>query len=155
MRRYLVYALAVVAALFAVTAASAGPNGSDEGTMCVLNTDLSAAAEMKTTGSTSTASGHAQIKVRNDGTIEWNVFVLNPDAETFIAGHIHRAPADVAGPVVQTLHTSGSTTDMQIRDTGEAPSAALGAAICATPSAYYVNYHTTAFPGGAVRGQLG
>jgi hypothetical protein len=153
MRRYLLYVLLVVTALAAAATASAGPTGSDEGTMCVLNTQLSAAEE--TTGSTSTASGHAQIKVRNDGTIEWNVFVLNPDAETFVAGHIHRAPAGVAGPVVQGTHESGATTDMQIRDTGEASPAGLGAAICADPAAYYVNYHTTAFPGGAIRGQLG
>jgi hypothetical protein len=154
MTRYLLYGVSVVAALVLVTAASAGPNGSDEGTMCVLNTQLSAANE--TTGSTSTATGHAQIKVRNNGTIEWNVFVLNPDAETFVAGHIHRAPAGVAGPVVQPLHTSGATDDRQIRDTSETSTAGgLGAAICADPSAYYVNYHTTAFPGGAIRGQLG
>jgi hypothetical protein len=106
-------------------------------------------------GHISTASGHAQIKVRNDGTIEWNVFVLNPAGETFIAGHIHRAPAGVAGPVVQPLHMSGATTDMQIRDVGEASNPTLGSAICADPSAYYVNYHTTTFPGGAIRGQLG
>jgi hypothetical protein len=154
MKRHLLYVLSVLAALVAVATASAGPNGSDDGTMCVLNTQLSAASE--TTGSTSTATGHAQIKVRNDGTIEWNVFVLNPDAEMFVAGHIHRGPAGVAGPVVQTLHTSGATADREIRDTGETSTAAgLGAAICADPSAYYVNYHTTAFAGGAVRGQLG
>ena len=29
-----------------------------------------------------------------------------------------------------------------------------GAALCANPAAYYVNYHTTAFAGGAIRGQL-
>jgi hypothetical protein len=143
----------VLLALAVIAPAFAGPGGSDEGTMCVFNTQLLARNE--TTGSTSTASGHAQIKVRNDGTIEWNVFVLNPDGETFVAGHIHLAPAGVAGPVVQTLHTSGATPDKQIVDTGEASNPALGEAICANPSNYYVNYHTTAFPGGAVRGQLG
>jgi CHRD domain len=153
MSRRLLYVLCAMAALVAAATASAGENGSDEGTMCVLNTQLSAGEE--TTGSTSTASGHAQIKVRNDGTIEWDVFVLNPDAETFVAGHIHIAPAGVAGPVVQTLHTSGATSDMQIHDTGEASPAGLGEAICANPAGYYVNYHTTAFPGGAIRGQLG
>ena len=153
MRRSVRWLTALLLALIAVTSAAAGPNGSDDGTMCVFNTRLLAANE--TTGSTSTASGHAQIKVRNDGTIEWNVFVLNPDGETFVAGHIHHAPVGVAGPVVQTLHMSGATSDMQIRDTGEASNAALGEAICANPAAYYVNYHTTAFPGGAIRGQLG
>jgi len=154
MSRRLLYVLSVVAALVAVGGASAGPTGSDEGTMCVLNTRL--LAENETTGSTSTAMGGAQIKVRNDGTIEWNVFILNPDAETFFAGHIHQAPAGSPGGIVLPLHMSGTTTDLQIRDTGETSTAgALGAAICADPAAYYVNYHTTAFPGGAVRGQLG
>jgi hypothetical protein len=154
MRRSLVGIVALLVFAGAVASASAGPNGSDEGTMCVQNTQLLAGNE--TTGSTSTATGHAQIKVRNDGTIEWNVFVLNPDGETFVAGHIHIAPAGVAGPVVLPLHTSGATTDRQIIDTGESSSAGtLGAAICANPANYYVNYHTTAFPGGAIRGQLG
>src|SRR5919198_1463998 len=116
MSRRLLYVLSFVVALLAAGAASAGPNGSDEGTMCVLNTQLR--AENETTGSTSTATGHAQIKVRNDGTIEWNVFILNPNAETFFAGHIHQAPAGSPGPIVLPLHMSGTTTDAEIRDTG-------------------------------------
>ncbi len=34
-------------------------------------------------------------------------------------------------------------------------SAELAAAIVANPSDYYVNVHTPAYPGGAIRGQLG
>jgi hypothetical protein len=156
MHRRCLVAATLLAALAAVGPAGAGPGGGDQGTMCVHNTRLVAANE--TTGSTSTARGHAQIKVRSDGTIEWKVVILNRGGETFTAGHIHLGPAGVAGGVVLPLHTSGATTARHIRDRGESStptSMTLGAAICATPSAYYVNYHTTAFPGGAIRGQLG
>jgi hypothetical protein len=154
-RRSLIAAtLLVLAALAAVGPAGAKPGGSDQGTMCVHNTRLAAANE--TTGSTSTARGHAQIKVRNDGAIEWKVFVLNRAGETFTAGHVHLGPAGVAGAVVLPLHTGAATTARHIRDRGESStSGTLGAAICANPSNYYVNYHTTVFPGGAIRGQLG
>jgi hypothetical protein len=154
MHRRCLIAATLLAALAAVGPAGAGPGGGDQGTMCVHNTRLVAANE--TTGSTSTAKGHAQIKVRNDGTIEWKVVVLNRGGETFVAGHVHVGPAGVAGPVVLPLHLGGATTARHIRDRGESSgSTTLGAAICANPSNYYVNYHTTAFPGGAIRGQLG
>ena len=154
-RRCLITAT-LLAAMAAVGPAGAGPGGGHQGTRCVHSTRLVAANE--TTGSTSTAKGHAQIKVRNDGTVEWKVFILNRAGETFVAGHIHLGPAGVAGAVVLPLHTAGATTARHIRDRGESStptSITLGAAICANPSAYYVNYHTTAFPGGAIRGQLG
>jgi hypothetical protein len=154
MQRRSLIAVTLLAALAAVGPAGAQPGGGDQGTMCVHNTRLAAANE--TTGSISTAKGHAQIKVRNDGTIEWKVFVLNRGGETFIAGHVHIGPAGVAGPVVLPLHTGAATTARQIRDRGESStSGTLGAAICANPANYYVNYHTTACPGGAIRGQLG
>ena len=154
MPRRCLIAATLLAALAAGGPAGAGPGGGDQGTMCVHNTRLVAANE--TTGSTSTATGHAQIKVRNDGTIEWKVFVLNRGGETFFAGHVHVGPAGVAGPVVLPLHMGGATTARHIRDRGgSATSTTLGPAICANPSNYYVNYHTTAFPGGAIRGQLG
>jgi hypothetical protein len=106
-------------------------------------------------GSTSPASGAAQIKVRNDETIEFKTHIVNPDNETFIAGHIHLAPAGVAGLVVQSLFVDGPTSDRQIMQSGEVSNPSLGAAICANPSAYYINNHSTTFPAGATRGQLG
>jgi len=140
----------------AAPTASVAPAESGRGVMCVLHAKLSAASE--TTGSTSTARGHTLIKVRNDGTIEFKTQINNKGEETFFAGHIHRAPVGDAGPVVVPLFVppEAATSARHIKQSGEAtPNAGTtGAAICENPSAYYVNYHTPAFPGGAIRGQL-
>jgi hypothetical protein len=153
--RRLIVCLAVVGAAI-VPGASAAQGKSGQGTMCVLHARLAAANE--TTGSTSTAKGHTLIKVRNDGTIEFKTHINNRNHETFVAGHIHQAPAGVAGPVVVPLFVSPApaTSARHIKQRGEAaPNAGTsGADLCQNPSAYYVNYHTTAFPGGAIRGQL-
>ena len=143
-----------VACVVAASAASVAPAKNGNGVMCVLHARLTATSE--TTGSTSTAKGHTQIKVRANGTIEFKTHILNKNGETFVAGHIHLAPVGVAGPIVVPLFASPGTTARHIRQSGVAtPNAGTtGAALCANPSAYYVNYHTTAFPGGAIRGQL-
>src|SRR4051794_41970279 len=65
------------------------------GTMCVLHARLRAQDE--TTGSTSTARGHTLIKVRKNGTIAFKTKINNPNHETFVAGHIHKAPPGTAG----------------------------------------------------------
>ena len=141
--------LAAVLALSLVGSLNAAPR---DQLVAVFNTQLRAANE--TTGSTSQAWGHAQIKVFASGRIAWKVMIHNPAAETFVAGHIHRAPRGVAGPVVLPLF-SGPPTHMKHLDLrGAATNAALARALVANPTAYYVNFHTTAFPGGAIRGQL-
>jgi hypothetical protein len=145
--------LFTLASLAFPAATAAGPSSSDQATTCVFTTQLRAKNEVP--GSTSPATGATQIKVRNDGTIEFKTHILNPDNETFVAGHIHLAPAGAAGPVVQPLFVDGPTSDRQIMQIGEVSNPALGDAICANPSGYYVNYHTTTFPAGATRGQLG
>ena len=144
----------VVACVVAASAASVAPAKNGNGVMCVLHARLTATSE--TTGSTSTAKGHTQIKVRANGTIEFKTQILNKNGETFVAGHIHQAPVGVAGPIVVPLFASPGTTARHIRQSGVAtPNAGTtSAALCTNPSAYYVNYHTTAFPGGAIRGQL-
>ena len=144
----------VVACVVAASAASVAPAKNGNGVMCVLHARLTATSE--TTGSTSTAKGHTQIKVRANGTIEFKTQILNKNGETFVAGHIHQAPVGVAGPIVVPLFASPGTTARHIRQSGVATpnTGTTGAALCTNPSAYYVNYHTTAFPGGAIRGQL-
>jgi hypothetical protein len=124
--------------------------------MCVLHAKLSAKNE--TTGSTSVAKGHTLINVRNDGTIEFKTQINNRNHEPFVAGHIHQAPVGVAGPIVVPLFVAPSppTSARHIKQRGVATANAgtTGANLCQNPSAYYVNYHTTAFGGGAIRGQL-
>ena len=155
MRKYLLVGLVAGLTTFVgVTAAAvAGPDGSDEATMCVYTTQLRAENEVPAV--VSEAFGHSQIKVRNDGTIEFKTHIVNPGGETFRAGHIHIGSADVAGPVVQSLFQGGPTSEPQIMQSGEVSNPTLGAAICANPSGYYVNYHSNEHPGGAARGQLG
>jgi len=153
--RRLILCLAAACVAVALTA-SAAPAKNRHGTLCVLHAKL--AAKNETTGSTSVAKGHTDIKVRTDGTIEFKTKILNRAHETFVAGHIHQAPVGVPGPIVVPLFVAPSppTSARYIKQRGIAtPNAGTtGAALCANPSAYYVNYHTTAFTGGAIRGQL-
>ncbi|TML21748.1 MAG: CHRD domain-containing protein [Actinobacteria bacterium] len=154
MRHFLVCLVATCAVAALTVSVAAAKNGN--GTVCVLHAKL--AAKNETTGSTSTAKGHTLIKVRTDGRIEFKTQINNRNHETFIAGHIHQAPVGVAGPIVVPLFVSPApaTNARHIKQSGIAtPNAGTtGAALCANPSAYYVNYHTTVFMGGAIRGQL-
>jgi CHRD domain-containing protein len=153
MRRLL---FCLVACTVFALAASAAPAKNGNGVMCVLHAKL--AAKNETPPTTSTAKGHTLIKVRTNGTIEFKTHILNKSSETFAAGHIHQAPVGTAGPIVVPLFVSPSppTSARHIKQSGVAtPNAGTtGANLCQSPSAYYVNYHTTVFPGGAIRGQL-
>src|SRR5919201_1848687 len=116
--RRLMLCLVVVCAVVLSAGAAAAKNG--RGTMCVLHAKLSAANE--TTGSTSTAKGHTLIKVRQDGTIEFKTQINNKNNETFTAGHIHKAPVGVAGPIVVPLFVAPSapTNARHIKQSGVA-----------------------------------
>jgi hypothetical protein len=153
--RRLILCLVVACAVAGLTASMAAAK-SGRGVMCVLHAKLSAKNETPPT--TSAAKGHTQIKIRNDGTIEFKTRINNKNAETFEAGHIHQAPVGVAGPIVVPLFVPPAppTSLRHIKQSGVAtPNAGTtGADLCQDPGAYYVNYHTTAFPNGAIRGQL-
>jgi hypothetical protein len=66
--------------------------------------------------------------------------------------HIHRGGAGATGGIVVQLRAPGSNG----RSSGcVAASRSLVARMLSSPDAYYVNVHTTDFPGGAIRAQLG
>jgi hypothetical protein len=69
-----------------------------------------------------------------------------------VAAHIHLAPVGVNGPIVVPL----APLNAQGKSSGCVANvdAALAANIAAHPEQYYVNVHTTANPGGDIRGQL-
>jgi hypothetical protein len=148
--------LFVIAACVVVApTASAAPASAknDNAVVCVLHAKLTAETD---TGSTSTAKGQTQIKVSEDGTIEFKTKIKNKDGETFTAAHIHQGAVGVDGPPVELLFGGPQTSARHIKQSGEATALAdtTGADLCADPAGYYVNYHTTEFPAGAIRGQL-
>lgn len=74
--------------------------------------------------------------------IMWDIVAGN--LADIVGFHIHNAPVGVNGGVVFNFNSmlSGSGVDV------------IAQAILASPTDYYLNLHTTEFPGGAVRGQL-
>ena len=119
------------------------------GVRCVLNTQLRAANEPPVL---STAKGHAQLKVLNNGNLSYRVFILNKAGENFFAGHIHLTATKA---IVQGLFAGPPTTARHIRIAQTIPiDPALATGLCTTPSNYYVNFHTTQDPAGAIRGNF-
>jgi CHRD domain len=70
-----------------------------------------------------------------------------------VAAHIHRGRSNQNGPIVVPL-TQPSTGDPGASSDCVSVDPALAAAILKNPHKYYANVHTSAFPNGAVRGQL-
>jgi hypothetical protein len=69
------------------------------------------------------------------------------------AAHIHRGGARVNGPIVVPLRPPSSGNNSASSGC-VVVSAANRNAIKRGPAGYYVNVHTSAFPNGAIRGQL-
>ena len=133
----------------------------------VLTTRLSGEKEVPGPGDPQ-GRGKATITVNPDaGTICYQLSVENLTAYPADA-HIHLAPAGYSGPVVVRLTPPPATTGTSsgCATVADVPGATvpwptiptdlagLAAAISARPRVFYVNVHTTAFPLGAVRGQL-
>ena len=133
--------------------------GSDAEPATVFNVQLRAENEPNG-ASTSDSKGNAQVKVFADGTMEFTFTVNNRSGETYTRAHIHKAAAGVNGPIHWDFLEAGnpvasiSDQPSQLRGVARPRAAAVLADLLANPSGYYVNVHSTAFPGGAMRGQL-
>ena len=69
------------------------------------------------------------------------------------AAHIHKADPSVRGLIVLPLSAPGTSGTASGCASGVDP--VLLKDILQNPASYYVNVHTTDFPAGAIRGQLG
>ena len=96
--------------------------------------------------------GNGTVEVRADprsGEICWNLYARAIEEAT--AAHIHRGGAGSAGPVVLAL----TTPDSAGRSEGCATvTPALAREIAYQAHEFYVNVHDSAYPEGAIRGQL-
>ncbi len=112
-------------------------------------TNLTGGAEIPGPGDPD-GTGSAALQLnQGQGTICYDLEVAGIDPAT--AAHIHVInPATGAGPVVVPLEapTDGSSSACA------SVTAELIKAIRQNPESYYVNVHNTAFPAGAVRGDL-
>jgi len=94
-------------------------------------------------------SGTAKVSVSDAGQVCWQLSVKGLTDVT--AAHIHKGAAGASGPPVVPMtapDASGASKGCA------AASADVAKDLVANPGNYYVNVHTKAAPGGAIRGQL-
>jgi CHRD domain-containing protein len=119
-----------------------------------LSTDMSGAEEAPAPGDDD-ATGTAHLTLnQGTGTVCYDLSWANIDG-TVTAAHIHRGPAGQAGPVVVPLFVGQSFAGTGSDSGCVTSDRALIKDIRKNPTAYYVNVHSTTFPAGAIRGQLG
>lgn len=115
--------------------------------------------EQETTGATGGGSGFFSYRIEGSQlcyTLEVSNLTMAP-----FAAHIHPGERHVAGPAIVGLVTPPAATSTVSAcitavegATGQALSTDELAAIAADPRSFYVNVHTSNWPGGEVRGQL-
>ncbi len=153
MRRFLflllILGIVLVVFVFAIPVAAERLDRPNQGGRS-LSATLTGAAEVPGPGDPDGSGTARLILNRGQGEICFKITVANITLPAS-AAHIHVGPAGVAGGIVVTLtapNASGSSSGCVSVDSD------LVTAIGNDPSAYYVNVHTSDFPGGAVRGQL-
>lgn len=104
-----------------------------------------------------TGTAHVTVNVGQER-VCWDLQNL-ANLDTLIASHIHQAAANAQGPIRISFFNFGEPIDLQgcteVPGTTAVPfNRARLEDIMQHPENYYVNVHTSAFTGGAIRGQL-
>jgi hypothetical protein len=153
MRRRYIGAVAGVAALALGATALIGTAGGEQG-RASATTDVGLFAQMtgaqEPGGGDTDGRGAAYVLVTSSK-ICYGLAVNSLVKPT--AAHIHKGRRGVNGPIVQPLRapTAGSHGQSGGCVSG---TATLRSQLKSTPTQFYVNVHNTAFPNGAIRGQL-
>ena len=102
-------------------------------------------------------TGTAQVFVNvGQRRVCWNLTNL-ANLDTLVAAHIHQAPSTATGPIRISFFHFGEPIDLEgcTEGSDQFPfDRARLKNVIQHPENYYVNIHTTAFTGGAIRGQL-
>ncbi|HSC54574.1 MAG TPA: CHRD domain-containing protein [Phnomibacter sp.] len=124
-------------------------NKNDNGTIWVMNVQLSGLNEVPT--NTAGATGVAILRLTKDSVLHSKVKVDAPEAVgNLTAAHIHEAAAGVNGPVRIFLCHNADEFGMNM-ETKLTPAQYT---ILTTAAHLYVNAHSVVFPAGVARGQI-
>jgi len=142
----------------ATAAANAMQEVPASGTMmdagCLFTVSLSGAQEAPAPGDPN-GSGSALVLVNAQTNMVCYDFSRTSDITLpATAAHIHQAPPGQAGPVVVPFGNPPNSQGVGNGCVMNVP-ANIVSGILANPSNFYVNVHTSDFPNGAIRGQLG
>ncbi len=117
--------------------------------------DATINAAQETTGSTSSATGSAILLYHVTSNTFDLMITLSNFSATLVASHIHEDPPGVAGPVVTGLGAEAVYTRSGNTLTATFTNMTYGGTpLTLLQNGAYVNFHTAAWPGGEIRGQL-
>ncbi|MDQ1356661.1 MAG: hypothetical protein QOF20_2200 [Acidimicrobiaceae bacterium] len=118
--------------------------------VAVLHSTMTGAQEVPGPGDPNASGSTVVVLNAITGTVCY-VIRVSGISSPLTAGHIHSAPAGVAGPVVVPFPLTGGPTVFAGCTTADK---SLIQKIINHPRRYYTNVHNAQFPGGVIRGQL-
>jgi hypothetical protein len=117
----------------------------------ILHADLTGSQE--TPPNASAGTGSADVYVDADTNMLCVLYSFQNLTAPAILAHIHEAPPGVAGPIrIPFPNPPAAKSGSAFFCTTVAP--AILDRLTTNPGGFYVNVHSTAFPGGEIRGQL-